>query len=155
MLLLAIVGYVVLASSRSINHSIEQFRSLDHRLHVLQTLVDTLPGGVATVDATNGKIVYVNQGFTEIVQQDRRSLLNSSMLRLIPEEHREFHADLLSDPMQWWHDLGSEKLCLPQAKILRPDGSVIGCELIITPVEIDGNREWQLFIDPTSLVTGS
>jgi len=151
LLILGIVSYTVLASSRSTERLVSEFREQDERLDSLQALVDIIPGGVATICAEKGVIRYVNQGFEEISGYSERELLGQSMLVLIPEKHRQQHVERMKDPSAWWRDSGTVRTCIPKAEIATKNGTTVECSLTISPVRVGDRKEWQVFIDPTTL----
>ncbi|PKP29876.1 MAG: hypothetical protein CVT99_15495 [Bacteroidetes bacterium HGW-Bacteroidetes-16] len=102
-----------------------------------RNLINSLPDPVLVVDS-KGRIVYCNENTVNIFDYNIDEMLNRTMEDLIPKHFRELHKTLrneyISEPKS--RAMGQGKELFAQRK----DGSEFPTEIMLEPVEINGNQ---------------
>ena len=149
---IGIASVFAFVGGRSLTQSqaaLSAMRTQGEVLRRLEQLVETLPGGVCIVEAETGNIIYVNEGFRTLTQRPSSDLLGRSILKVIPEDEKARHSEMLFDDFEnTWLKYGRSAFILPTAEIELPDGTHVKCKVEIRGTRVDGRREWMIFIDP-------
>ena len=152
LLAIGIASIFVFVAGRSFAHSeivLTQIRVTSDKLKRAEQLIETLPGGVAYIDVQTGTFLDCNEGFRRITGLASSDIIGKSVLTVVPEEFKEDHRlRLLINREKTWDTYGVESFALKEVPILRADGTTVHHYIRITGDRIDGNREWQVFIDP-------
>ena len=100
-------------------------------------LISSLPDPVLVVDS-QGRIVYCNENTVNIFDYNIDEMLNRTMEDLIPKHFRELHKTLRNEYIS-----SPKRRAMGQGKELfaqRKDGSEFPTEIMLEPVEINGNQ---------------
>lgn len=151
------LGFVALLAQYSVIQReqtaamLKDFHSLERKHEAAQRLIDILPGGVAIFSET-GRVKYVNQGFEEISGRRRRDLIGMTIYELLPERFREDHRPRFNNAEARQFLREGSAFCLPQGRMLLPDGTEVSCKILVTPLLVSqGMHDWQVFIDPRTV----
>ena len=149
MALASVFSFIFTRNVTESQRVLHEMRTQQQELMRLEQLVEILPGGVALVDVETGTIVDCNEGFRTLTGRPSSSLIGHSIIDVIPEEYRPQHRkSLIDETEETWAKYGNGQFTLQNGKWLHNDKGIQQGKVIIRGTQVDGRREWMVFIDP-------